>query len=313
MLVALDGSEPSLIGRDLVADLPWPESTTIHLVTAYHVPVDWTGGFGATMSWVGDFEDQVRDELRDRLREMAEPLAALGLTVRRHVVRGRAASAIVEAAEDLGVDLVVLGSRGHSPLRSMLLGSVATEVAADAHCAVLVARESSVSHLLVATDGSDTARGIPGLLTTWGIFERMPADVVSVLVPDPAALGLFTGLYTLGDERMSRMHRELEERQRAVLEQATGDLAAAGLAPTPRAATGDPTREILSAAEACAADLIVTGSRGLHGLERILIGSVARNVLMHARCSVLVMRPARAAAASTPESPQQGAQIDEGS
>lgn len=303
VLVALDGSDPSRIGRDLVADLAWPASTTIHLLTAYHVPVDWTGGFGATMSWVGDFEDQIRDELAAQLREMAEPLIERGLTVRQHVVRGRAASAIVEAAEELGVELVVIGSRGHSPLRSMLLGSVATEVATDAHCAVLVARAPAISHLLVATDGSDTARSIPDQLAAWGLFDGMPVEVVSVLVSDPAAFELFTGLSTLGDERISRMRRELEEKQLADLEQATGALAASGLIPTPRAASGDPTREIISAAEASDADLIVTGSRGLHGLERILLGSVARNVLMHADCSVLVVRPAQAATAFTPDSP----------
>ena len=36
--------------------------------------------------------------------------------------------------------------------------------------------------------------------------------------------------------------------------------------------------------------MIVTGTRGLHGVERFILGSVARNVLLHAPCSVLVVR-----------------------
>jgi len=59
---------------------------------------------------------------------------------------------------------------------------------------------------------------------------------------------------------------------------------------------GDAPRQIEAAAVEWGADLIITGSRGLSGLRRVLIGSVAHHVLLHSRCSVLVMRghvPAR--------------------
>ena len=53
---------------------------------------------------------------------------------------------------------------------------------------------------------------------------------------------------------------------------------------------GDPAHEIVSAAESARAGLVVLGTRGLTGLRRLLIGSVARNVLLSAPCSVLVVR-----------------------
>jgi nucleotide-binding universal stress UspA family protein len=59
---------------------------------------------------------------------------------------------------------------------------------------------------------------------------------------------------------------------------------------------GEPAQEIESAAKEWGTDLIITGSRGLSGMRRRLMGSVAHHVLVHARCSVLVMRghvPAR--------------------
>ena len=59
---------------------------------------------------------------------------------------------------------------------------------------------------------------------------------------------------------------------------------------------GEAAQEIESAAKEWGTDLIVTGSRGLSGLRRVLVGSVAHHVLMHSSCSVLVMRghvPAR--------------------
>ena len=130
VLLALDGSAPSLVARDLVGALSWPEGTVIHLVAAYQVPIDWTGGVGSSMDWVGDVVDAIRDQLDDDLRALGGPLAERGLTVKRHVVRGRAPDVINQSASELAADLIVTGSRGRGQLRSMLLGSVAAEVAA---------------------------------------------------------------------------------------------------------------------------------------------------------------------------------------
>ena len=154
VLLALDGSAPSLVARDLVGALSWPEGTVIHLVAAYQVPIDWTGGVGSSMDWVGDVVDAIRDQLEDDLRAQGGPLAERGLTVKRHVVPGRAPDVINQSASELAADLIVTGSRGRGQLRSMLLGSVAAEVAAHAPCPVLVARSTSVSRIVVATDGS---------------------------------------------------------------------------------------------------------------------------------------------------------------
>ena len=54
--------------------------------------------------------------------------------------------------------------------------------------------------------------------------------------------------------------------------------------------TGDEAQEIITAAAERHVDLIVTGSRCLHGLDRWLLGSVARNVLLHSGASVLIVR-----------------------
>ena len=295
VLLALDGSTPSLIARDLVGGLPWPAGTTVHLLAAYQVPVDWTGGVGSTMDWVGDAEDAMRDHLEDELPTLAAPLIERGLEVEQHVVRGRAATAITEAASEIGADLIVTGSRGRGQLRSMLLGSVAAEVAAQAPCPMLVARGTTASRLLVATDGSATANAIPALLEALGLFRGSRAEAVAVSVPDSPAFELMVGLYTLGDERLAGMRRELRSRSQADADAMAERLAAIGVPTAPHVRTGDPAHEILAAAEDHGTDLIVTGSRGLGTLERLLLGSVARNVLVHARCSVLIVRTGAAA------------------
>ena len=296
VLLALDGSAPSLVARDLVGTLSWPEGTVIHLITAYQVPADWTGGVGSTMDWVGNVEDAIRDQFEDNLRAWAAALAEKGLAVEYHTARGRAADAIADTAGRLAVDLIVTGSRGRGPLRSMLLGSVAAEVGTHAICPVLIARSADVSRLLVATDGSLNAGLIPDRLGGWGIFRGIEADVVAVAVPDGPAFELMAGLYTLGDERLSNLRHELQLRAGNAADAMAARLAAVGIPSTPHVRSGDPAAEILDAARDRRANLIVTGSRGLAGLESLLLGSVARNVLVHARCSVLIVRTGAAVA-----------------
>lgn len=302
ILVALDGSECSLVALDLVAGLPWPPGTVVTLFAAYDVPIDWTGGVGSTMDWVGDIEDASREALSDQLRDLAPRLERDGLTVERVVARGRAATAIVDAAREMRADLVVTGSRGRGPLRRMLLGSVADEVASEAPCPVLVARQPTISRLVVATDGSNIARRIPERLADFCVFSGLPGEVVAVSIPDGPIFETAVSLYTLGDERLATQRREIRSRYEQDAEAMASALDAVGIPSTPHLRSGDPAHEIIAVAEEREADLIVTGTRGLGGIDRLLLGSVARNVLTHARCSVLILggqEPARQPAAST--------------
>ncbi|MEO8510540.1 MAG: universal stress protein [Chloroflexota bacterium] len=290
ILLALDGSEASSVARDLVANLTWPAETTVHMLAAYRPPIDYTGGVASAMVWVGDIEDAIRDQLSETLRGMGAPLVAAGLAVEQSVVRGHAADVILAAARDSGADLIVTGSRGRGPVRSMLLGSVANEVATNAPFPVLVARTSSVSRLLVAADGSPNAGKIPELLGAWNAFHDVPADVVSVVPQDPPGFELMVGLSTLGDDRLENQRRK----EALAADSAANEMAALmterSIPATGHVRSGDPANEILRAVDELHSDLVVTGSRGLGGFERLLLGSVARNVLVHAPCSVLIVR-----------------------
>jgi nucleotide-binding universal stress UspA family protein len=69
-------------------------------------------------------------------------------------------------------------------------------------------------------------------------------------------------------------------------------LRAAGRAAEAELREGDPADQLVQAAHDIAGDLIVIGSRGHTGISRIVMGSVAHSVLLHARCSVLVVKQA---------------------
>jgi nucleotide-binding universal stress UspA family protein len=64
-----------------------------------------------------------------------------GVVNETYLREGRAAEEIVELAEEIGVGLIVLGSRGHGRLRRALMGSVSDAVVRHAHCPVTIVRE----------------------------------------------------------------------------------------------------------------------------------------------------------------------------
>jgi len=91
------------------------------------------------MDFSHDFEGEQLLYLEDQAREMRDEGAKV---VETHLMLGRPDAAIVRLADDLGVGLVVMGSRGLGRVRRSLLGSVSDSVVRHARCPVLVVRAS---------------------------------------------------------------------------------------------------------------------------------------------------------------------------
>jgi nucleotide-binding universal stress UspA family protein len=135
-----------------------------------------------------------------------------------------------------------------------------------------------VTTILFAYDGSEESR------RALRYAERLEPDdsvivlsVATKLIEAPA-----TREFTEPGHEPERMRGELDE-IRATL----GD---AGVDAEIISTIGNPAAEILNTAEARGVDLIVLGRRGLHVIERFLMGSVADRVVQHAGCDVLVVK-----------------------
>jgi nucleotide-binding universal stress UspA family protein len=74
------------------------------------------------------------------LGRSADALRAKGVTVTTRQARGPIGQRVVQAANELSADLIVVGSRGHGRLEESLLGSVSDAVARHARCSVLIVR-----------------------------------------------------------------------------------------------------------------------------------------------------------------------------
>jgi nucleotide-binding universal stress UspA family protein len=84
---------------------------------------------------------ELHDEHR-RLQELEKQPDLRGIKVTSLLVQGYAVEKILKEADQLGADLIVMGSHGHGALRNLLVGSVANGVLGKAKCPVLVVPQS---------------------------------------------------------------------------------------------------------------------------------------------------------------------------
>jgi len=287
IVIATDGSPAAARAVALAASLRWPSGTSIHVIRADEPrAVD----LELPPAAYDALQAEIRAETDKQLALVSQQLAAPDRQVETVAVSGRPAPAIVTLAEHAHADLVIVGSRGRGPIASMLLGSVAAEVDDHAPCPVLVARRERVDRLLVADDGSLDSSGAMRMVTTWPPFQGLNARVVSV-VPRPAGEApAGASRHVAASEAYAKSVDALRSTHQFVAHGTAVRLSEAGVPARSEVRLGDVAEQIITAALESEADLIVMGSHGRTGLERVFLGSVARNVLYHAPCSVLIVR-----------------------
>ena len=294
VLLAIDGSPCSQIAVDLARVIPWPRESVIHLATVVEAALSnaLSAFVGAVPPVVEGSAEVIGPVARD-LEEIASTLETTGAQIETHVLTGRPGTTIVDAATSLRADLIIVGSRGHGTIGSMMLGSVSAEVADHANCPVLIARKSKWSKVVLGVDGSSFAGRAQQVICDWPIFAGCSVNVVSV-----AESGLYwTSSLALSGYANSFDYPEVEsaiatDHQRWA-QRAAQELSSAGRPSTGQAPEGSPATELLRITRGSNADLIVLGTHGRTGMRRLLSGSVARNVSLHAQCSVLVVRETR--------------------
>jgi len=295
ILLAIDGSPAADRARDLVAALPWRENGRIRIVSVAPTRPEIQGVPWSLAATTDD--DQIEDEVlrihRDALDTAEREISCArgDVAIESILVRGRPGSVIVDQARAMGADLIVVGHRGMGRWESMLLGSVSAEVVDHAPCPVLVARDDQLGPIVLADDGSCHARTAECVVLQWPMFRGLPVTVVTVSedgFPHVAAVApmLYSDTMT-AYEASSAAERDARQ---AACDAAAKRLRDGGFDATAEVREGDAAQQIIASARVHDAGIIVVGTRGQTGLRRLVLGSVARNVLLHASCSVLVVR-----------------------
>jgi nucleotide-binding universal stress UspA family protein len=141
--------------------------------------------------------------------------------------------------------------------------------------------------ILIAIDGSSFSQSAlqSVLARPWPAGTEV--QVVHVVEPPSLLLGREMGGY---DPEFEAVWKALREQAKELVEKAAQKLRDAKFTVSTQLVEGDPKSQIIDAADAWHADMIVVGSHGWTGLSRFLMGSVSQDVVRHAHCSVEVIR-----------------------
>jgi nucleotide-binding universal stress UspA family protein len=211
-------------------------------------------------------------------RQIRELNGSADLAVR--VVAAPAAAAITDVAEEVGADLLLVGTSRHDSFPLSLLGTTNRGVLRRATLPVLIMRAGGAvvpSRLLVATDLTPMSTAAYAEGVRLALSAGVTPTVRTLLVMGDSLLALpvegrllravaeqelarFTDAATVGPERVERVVRQ-----------------------------GEPAAQILAEANGWGADLIVLGTHGRRGLERVLLGSVAEKTMRDSPCNVLIV------------------------
>jgi nucleotide-binding universal stress UspA family protein len=278
IVVGVDGSPTSDLALDWALDDATRRGLDVHLVHAY------VRDYPATTT-VGPDE---RDDASVAESIMSSGLRrcgarAPGVQVTGAVHAGSAAHHLIDASSV--ADSVVVGTEGRRGLARLLLGSVAGQVAAHAHCPVVVVR------VRAAAAGDAAPRVVVGVDDTSSApaLERAFVEAAARGAQLTAVLAWWWGPTYVELSATAKTDD-------AAVERAAGDVLDTALAPWEKAYPTVPVTRVVVRGDAvdalveqsADADLVVVGSRGRGGFTGLLLGSVSQRVVQLAHCPVLV-------------------------
>lgn len=220
------------------------------------------------------------------LSKVCDGLRSSGVDAHLVLREGHAAEEILKLADQRKPDLIAMSTHGRSGLSRAVLGSVAEEVVRRADVPVLVTRPGTAvkdwNRLLVALDGSARSEEILQDVIPLAWRPHVAVELIRAVLPPITMTGLgeIPGVVVRDDPM-------------PYLRKVKADLAEDGVEAEVTALVGRAAFAILDHAEKSGASLLCMTTHGRTGFERILMGSVAEEVLRHAPCPVLVRRSIR--------------------
>lgn len=285
ILLADDGSQHSLAAIQLLCDIPLRHDTRITAVSVFS-PL-----LSSDHEW-----------LRESLASTKACLIDGGLHVKSELILGYPAEKLMEFAETINPDLIVLGAKGLRATLGILLGGVAQQVVEYANWPVLVVRApyKPPQRVLVAADGSEYSQCAMEYLFGFPLLETSEIHIIHVMPPAPdpfyplqswpPAPEIIQPPPPEDTEAIKKLLAEQEQFGKQLLSRAEELLSDRGLPVITCLERGDAATEIIDYIKSNDIGLVVLGSRGLSPVQSWLLGSVSRKIIHYSDCSVLVVK-----------------------
>jgi nucleotide-binding universal stress UspA family protein len=300
IVAGVDGSHSGLAAARYAAAMAQRRHAPLHLIQAYLTPLSGRGVSGGFDPYVvlnksPEFEPDAELQLTTDLIHKEFPDL---VEVQAWQAHGPPAHTLIERSRTAGV--TVVGARGVGGFTELLLGSVASQVAAHGHGTIIVVRPPTPDRIvergpeqpappapplgpvLVGVDGSPVARTAQRFAAVEAASRQVPLIIANVywldetwslrridgMDPTVHAAQTAEQLVTEAARQMAVAHPDL------IIEQQTIH-------------SMNPEFSLIEASHDAA--LVVVGSRGRGGFTGLLLGSVGRSLVHHAHCPVAIV------------------------
>lgn len=290
VLITSDGMTSEVACVEEAVNRPWPAGSSFCLLNVFN-PYPFTAA--------PIIQVRLKNKILQNLEAAVRPLRDAGWDSITEIIAGSARRDINKFAKEWRTDLVMVGCNDLGDFRRLLLGGTARSVVRHAPCSVEVVRPRHGSQkdaarrtgmrILVATDGSDCS-----VAALYSVANRpWPNDSIAKVISAPEFILFKDPSYLEKHEAKDLGQASIDEAKSCVAA-GVAILSGSALKVCSEVPTFEdrPYRVILNEADTWQADLIVVGSHGRSGFDRVIMGSASEAVALHAKCSVEVIRQA---------------------
>lgn len=263
----------------------------IHLLHIVEIPTASVPDL--PLDFIEVLQKRAIDDLKAEVKQFGEDIPPITSIVRSGVPTKAPAEIILEYANDLKPDLLVMGTHGRRGARRLLLGSVTEEITRRSGFPVLTIRSHKkaelipgIHQILVPVDFSEKSDQIVEKAAE--IALKVDASMVLMHVVDIE----FYPFYGFTTDPVKLIERNMIDVAMTKLNDMVADLRSRGIRANWEADTGHAARVVVDYANRNQMDMIVMGSHGRSGFDRLMLGSVAEKVLRSANSPVLIVNTA---------------------
>lgn len=269
LLLPIDGSLAAEGAAGVALDLAKTCRSTLYIITVVEVPA-YGAEFVETLPKMIETLEKEAKQVLQALKDRAEKE---GVSCELMIYQGEEPyKYIVDEATKNNIEMIIMGRRGRRGLERLMMGSVTAKVIGHSPCNVMVvprAAKLAYEKILIATDGS--------------VYSELASrEAISIAKRTNSSLIVLS--VAKKDENLPMA--------KASVDMVKGVAEREGITVEVLTPKGEPYEVIVNTAEQKKAGLIVVGSHGRTGLEKLLMGSVTERVIGHTKCPVLVVKKA---------------------